>query len=390
MAIARMRRGESGMNYWPGFVDALSTLILSIIFLLSVFVVVQFYLQQEVQGQDSALKKLNAQVGQLSDLLSMEKADNAGLEKQLAGLQATLAATQSNLDTTQATLAATQSNLDTAQAALAATQSDRDKYKGLYEGAAAGAAAAQADRDKYKGLYEGAAAGVTAAQGKVGALTGQLAGEKDISAKALAQVDTLNQQIAALRQQLAALNSALDISEKKDQESQQRISDLGQKLNLALAKDVQELSAYRSDFFGKLRQILGNRPDIRIVGDRFVLQSEIFFDSGSANLKPDGSAELDKVASAITALEGQIPADIPWVLRVDGHTDVRPVAGQFKSNWDLSAARAIAVVKYLIAKGVQPNRLVAAGFGEFQPIDPGTSEEAYSRNRRIEFKLTER
>jgi len=369
MAIARMRRGESGMNYWPGFVDALSTLILSIIFLLSVFVVVQFYLQQEVQGQDSALKKLNAQVGQLSDLLSMEKADNAGLEKQLAGLQATLAATQSNLDTTQATLAATQSNLDTAQAALAATQSDRDKYKGL---------------------YEGAAAGVTAAQGKVGALTGQLAGEKDISAKALAQVDTLNQQIAALRQQLAALNSALDISEKKDQESQQRISDLGQKLNLALAKDVQELSAYRSDFFGKLRQILGNRPDIRIVGDRFVLQSEIFFDSGSANLKPDGSAELDKVASAITALEGQIPADIPWVLRVDGHTDVRPVAGQFKSNWDLSAARAIAVVKYLIAKGVQPNRLVAAGFGEFQPIDPGTSEEAYSRNRRIEFKLTER
>lgn len=383
MALARRRRGESGINYWPGFVDALSTLILSIIFLLSVFVIVQFYLQQEVQGQDSALKKLNAQVGQLSDLLSMEKGSNADLQKQLAGLQATLTTTQSDRDKYKGLYAGA-----SADAAAAAT--DRDKYNGLYQGAAADAATAQTDRDKYKGLYENAEAGATAAQSKVGDLSGQLTGEKDVSAKALAEVDTLNTQIAALRQQLTAISSALDISEKKDQQSQQRISDLGQRLNLALAKDVQELSAYRSDFFGKLRQILGNRPDIRIVGDRFVLQSEIFFDSGSANLKPEGSAELDKVATAVVALEGQIPADIPWVLRVDGHTDVRPVLGQFKSNWDLSAARAIAVVKYLVAKGVQPNRLVAAGFGEFQPIDTGQTEEAFRRNRRIEFKLTER
>ncbi len=383
MALARSRRGESGMNYWPGFVDALSTLILSIIFLLSVFVVVQFYLQQEVQGQNTALKKLNAQVGQLSDLLSMAKGSNADLQKQLAGLQATLSTAQSDRDKYKGLYAGA-----AADAAAAAT--DRDKYQGLYQGAAADAATAATDRDKYKGLYENAEAGTTAAQSKVGDLSGQLTGEKDISAKALAEVDTLNAQIAALRQQLTAISSALDISEKKDQELQQRISDLGQKLNLALAKDVQELSAYRSDFFGKLRQILGNRPDIRIVGDRFVLQSEVFFDSGSANLKPEGSAELDKVATAVIALEGQIPADIPWVLRVDGHTDVRPVLGQFKSNWDLSAARAIAVVKYLVVKGVQPNRLVAAGFGEFQPIDPGTTEDAFRRNRRIEFKLTER
>jgi len=397
MALARTRRSESGMNYWPGFVDALSTLILSIIFLLSIFVVVQFYLQQEVQGQSSALKKLDAQVGQLSDLLSMEKGSNADLQKQLSGLQATLATTQDTLTSTQATLTATQSDRDkykglaaAAAADAAAAQADRDKYKGLSAAAAANAAAAQTDRDKYKALYEGAETATTAAQSKAGELSSQLTGEKDISAKALAEVDTLNQQVAALRTQLAALNSALGISEKKDQDSQQRIADLGQKLNLALAKDVQQLSAYRSDFFGKLRQILGNRPDIRIVGDRFVLQSEIFFDSGSANLKPEGSAELDKVASAVIALEGQIPADIPWVLRVDGHTDVRPVLGQFKSNWDLSAARAIAVVKYLVAKGVQPNRLVAAGFGEFQPIDTGNTEEAYRKNRRIEFKLTER
>ena len=342
MALARMRRGESGMNYWPGFVDALSTLILSIIFLLSIFVVVQFYLQQEVQGKNTALQRLNAQLAQLSDLLSMEKAGRANLEKQLGAMQASLATEQS-------------------------------------------------ERDKYKSSYEAAAANAATAQGKANELAGQLAGQKEISGQALTQVETLNQQIAALRQQLAALNAALDVSTKKETESQQRISDLGQRLNVALAQHVQELSRYRSDFFGKLREILGNRPDMRIVGDRFVLQSEVFFDTGRADLKPEGRVELDAVANAIVGLERQIPAGIPWVLRVDGHTDVRPIVfSLFRSNWDLSAARAISVVQYLIVKGVKPSRMVAAGFGEFQPIDTSTTDDAYRRNRRIEFKLTER
>jgi len=341
MALARMRRGESGMNYWPGFVDALSTLILSIIFLLSVFVVVQFYLQQEVQGKDTALQHLNGQIALLSKLLSMEKTSKADLEKQLGGLQASLATTQS-------------------------------------------------DRDKLKGLYEGAAAAQVTAESKLNEVTGQLESEKENSSKVLGQINLLNQQIAALRDQLAALGAALDVSEKKNKNAETRISELGQRLNVALAQHVRELSSYRSDFFGKLREVLGNRPDIRIVGDRFVLQSEIFFDTGRADLKPEGRAELDQVAAAIVELESQIPAEIAWILRVDGHTDVRPIIGQFKSNWDLSAERAISVVQYLVGKGVKPSRLVAAGFGEFQPIDSGTTEDAYRRNRRIEFKLTER
>jgi chemotaxis protein MotB len=341
MALARIRRGESGMNYWPGFVDALSTLILSIIFLLSVFVVVQFYLQQEVQGKDTALQHLNGQIALLSKLLSMEKTSKADLEKQLGGLQASLTT-------------------------------------------------AQNDRDKYKGLYEGAAAAQLTAESKLNEVSGQLEGEKENSTKAFSQIDLLNQQVAALREQLAALGAALDVSQKKTKDAEDRVSDLGQRLNVALAQHVQELSSYRSDFFGKLREVLGNRSDIRIVGDRFVLQSEIFFDTGRADLKAEGRAELDKVATAIVALEGQIPAEIPWTLRVDGHTDVRPIMGQFKSNWDLSAERAISVVQYLVGKGVKPSRLVAAGFGEFQPIDSGTTEDAYRRNRRIEFKLTER
>ncbi|HEY5167578.1 MAG TPA: peptidoglycan -binding protein [Pseudolabrys sp.] len=340
MALARSRRSDSGMNYWPGFVDALSTLILSIIFILTVFVVVQFYLQQEVAGKDTALSRLTAQIAQLTEMLSLEKSGKADIEDQLAQLRASLAS-------------------------------------------------AEGDRDRYKGLFEGA--GAAAAQGKASELAGQLEGEKKLSARALAQVEVLNQQIAALRRQLAALEQALNATEAKDKESQARIADLGQRLNLALAQRVQELSRYRSDFFGKLREILGNRPDVRIVGDRFVLQSELFFDTGKADLLPDARTELDKVATALVELEKKIPTEIAWVLRVDGHTDVRPISGpNFKSNWDLSAARAISVVQYLIAKGVSPQRLVAAGFGEFQPMETAKTDEAYKRNRRIEFKLTER
>src|SRR6266545_3582905 len=338
MALARARR-DGGMNYWPGFVDALSTFILAVIFLLTVFVFVQFYLTQEVTGKDTALNRLNAQIAQLTELLSLEKTGKLGLEEQLNMLRSS----------------------------LAATEGERDRYKGLYDGIGGGDA-----------------------QGKAAQLSGQLDAERRLSARALAQVEVLNQQIAALRRQLAALEAALEASEKKDKESQGRIADLGQRLNVALAQRVQELSRYRSDFFGRLRVILGNRPDIRIVGDRFVFQSEVFFDTGQAVLRPEGRAELDKLAAALVELDRQIPGEIAWVLRVDGHTDIRPVTGLYRNNWDLSAARAISVVQHLIGRGVSPQRLVAAGFGEFQPIDADRTEEAFSRNRRIELKLTER
>jgi chemotaxis protein MotB len=342
MAIARARR-DGGMNYWPGFVDALSTLILGIIFLLTVFVVVQFYLTQEVTGKDTVLSRLNAQIAQLTELLAMEKTGTFSLEEQLAALRSSLAA-------------------------------------------------AEGERDRYKGLYDGVGTGAADAQGRLNQLSGQLEAEKRIGARALAQIEVLNQQIAALRRQLAALEEVLEASAKKDKESQARIADLGQRLNVALAQRVQELSRYRSDFFGRLRAILGNRPDIRIVGDRFVFQSEVFFDSGKATLdKPEGRAELDKLASALLELDRRIPGEIAWVLRVDGHTDVRPInSPQFRNNWELSAGRAISVVQYLVGKGISPQRLVAAGFGEFQPIDPEKTEEAFNRNRRIELKLTER
>ena len=343
MALARGRRSDSAFNYWPGFVDALSTLVLSIVFLLTVFLVVQFFLSQEVTGKDKALEQLNLKIAQLNEMLSLEKLGKLSLDDQVSQLRA-------------------------------------------------GLASAEAERDRVKGLYEGLAGAGNNAVGRAAELGKALESEKQVTARALAQIEVLNQQISALRRQLAALEDALDASEKRDRESQNRIADLGQRLNVALAQRVQELSRYRSEFFGRLRAILGNRPDIRIVGDRFVFQSEVFFDTGQAVLLPEGRAELEKVATALTELDKQIPAEIAWVLRVDGHTDARPIINslQFKSNWELSSARAISVVQYLISLGLPAQRLVAAGFAEFQPLDPAPNDDAYRRNRRIELKLTER
>ncbi|GJD77261.1 peptidoglycan -binding protein [Methylobacterium gregans] len=335
---SRAARRERGLNVWPGYVDALATLLLSVVFLLTVFVVGQFFVSQELSGRDTMLARLNRQIADLTDLLALERSNRRGDAASLESLRSSLAAAESARDQARA------------------------------EAQASGAQGGQA-----------------------GELDRQLQAERGATRRALNQIDLLNEQLAAMRRQLAALEDALAASEQRDRESQARIADLGSRLNVALAQKVQELARYRSDFFGRLRQILGSRPDIRVVGDRFVLQSEVLFPAGSATLKPEAGPELDRIAAAIADLARQIPSDIAWVLRVDGHTDVRPIASaQFPSNWALSAARAIAVVQYLAAKGIPPQHLLAGAFGEFQPLDAGTSDEAYARNRRIEMKLTER
>lgn len=334
----RRGRGRSEYNYWPGFVDALSTLLLSIIFLISVFMLGQFFLSQEISGKDTVLQRLNRQISELSNLLALERSSRRTLEDNLSGMQATL---QVN----------------------------------------------EADRARLQGLLDSSGA----EQSRASELNARIDDERQVNQRAMGQIELLNQQIAAMRRQLAALEDALAASENRDKESQATISDLGSRLNVALAQRVQELARYRSDFFGRLRQILGTRPDIRVVGDRFVMQSELLFPLGQAELRPEATPEIDRVASAILELDKDIPPDIPWILRVDGHTDARPIAtSQFPSNWALSSARAIAVVQALVSRGIPPQRLAATGFGEFQPLDLAATEEAHARNRRIEFKLTER
>lgn len=338
MALARQRRRHQGVDYWPGFVDALSTLILVIVFLLAIFMLAQYFLAREVSGRDDAMIKLNRQIAELNDLLALERASGRNREQSLAGLLATL---------------------ETAQGEVS-------RLRGQVE-----TGTSQANR------------ALTVEQ--------QLADERQLNARASAQVEILNQQIAALRRQLAAVQEALESSEARDKDSQARIADLGSRLNLALAQRVQELTRFRSDFFGRLRNVLAGRPEFRIVGDRFVVPSEVLFEPGQAQLSASGLPEIDKLAQVLIEVSREIPPDITWVLRVDGHTDNRPInSPQFPSNWELSAARAIAVVKYLSTRGIPSNRLLAAGFGEFQPIDSGDGDEARRRNRRIEFKLTER
>jgi chemotaxis protein MotB len=337
-ASFRARRRQQGLDYWPAFVDALSTLLLVFVFLLAIFMLAQFFLSREVTGRDDALTRLNRQIAELTDLLALERATGRGRDDAISALTSTLDNARSEADRLRA-------------------------EAGALVGAVAGAQTAQRALDA----------------------------EKALSARAAAQVEILNQQIAALRRQLAALEETLGAAESKDKDAQARIADLGQRLNLALAQRVQELTRYRSDFFGRLRIVLAARPEFRVVGDRFVIQSEILFDAGQAILNPAGLPELDKLALALIDVAREIPPDIAWVLRVDGHTDVRPIrSAQFPSNWELSAARSIAVVRYLITRGIPENRLLAAGFGEFQPLEPGETDEIFRRNRRIELKLTER
>ena len=316
MALARARRGYRHIDYWPGFVDALSTLLIAIMFILTVFVVGQFILSREISGRDEVLTRLNSQINELTQLLALEKGSNQDLQDSVANLQASLAS-------------------------------------------------AEGERSRLQALLSAGAGGQDAAKQQIGTLTQQLDEQKQVSDRALSQVELLNQQIAALRSQIAAVEAALQASEEKDQTSQAKIADLGRRLNVALAARVQELNRYRSDFFGRLREILSDRENIRIVGDRFVFQSEVLFQSGAADLNPAGQAEMAKLAAALIDLAKEIPPEINWVLRVDGHTDNVPLSGngRYPDNWALSSARAIAVVKFLIAQGVPADRLVAAGFG---------------------------
>ena len=331
------------IDYWPGFVDAMATLLLVFVFLLSVFILAQFFLGQEVTSKDTVLTRLNAQIAELTELLALDKSEKRDLQETLATLQSSLSTSEG-------------------------------------------------ERSRLQGILDSSGAEEGEATGRITSLESDLKSEQQVSQRALAQVELLNQQIAALRRQLGALEEALNASEARNTDSQTQIADLGKRLNVALAQRVQELSRYRSDFFGRLRQILADRPDIEVVGDRFVLPASVLFSTASDDLSQPARGELDKIADAILELEGQIPPEINWVIRVDGHTDVRPVqsTARYRSNWELSAARAIAVVRYLIDRGIKPEHLVAAGFGEFQPLDAGEDEEAYARNRRIELKLTER
>jgi chemotaxis protein MotB len=431
--LATRRSRRSTIDIWPGFVDALAQLLMVIIFILLIFTAGQFFLSDALSGRDKALRELQQQISELSDLLALERSGSEQLRANAETLSAQLKASVAERDalTTQLAALAAKSREDTARAdelsgklreAEAVVSADRERIelqlreleslrrdiatlrtvRADLEKQVAGLAAAQqqaaqeagALRDRSKEIE----AKLASAEERT-VLAQQEIDARDIRLRELAQqgnqartkVDELNSSIAALREQLAKISAALALSESRVKEQQTHIADLGKRLNMALANKVQELARYRSEFFGKLREIIGERPDIRIVGDRFVFQSEVLFDPGNAEFGDAAKRQLDPVIAALKEIAVKIPRDLNWVMRVDGHTDRRPISNaQFASNWELSAARAISVVRYMISQGIPPNRLVAAGFADFQALDTAEGEEAYRRNRRIELKLTER
>ncbi len=397
MATLARRRPRS-TNIWPGFVDAMATLLLVLIFLLMVFVLAQAFLNVALTGRDEALGRLRNQVGELADLLALERRSNSDLRLNVSQLSEELQSSVIRRDELNADVRSLTLLSKTAEekarklsgelgAAFTTINTDKERIK------------AQADElsqltndvaalTALRRELEKKVAGLSAKLKETGA---KVVVERRISATARAQLALLNQQMAALRRQLAGLSEALQISERQAREQGVQISSLGKRLNSALAGKVQELSRYRSEFFGRLRDILGRQKEVRIVGDRFVFQSEVLFASGSAELGEGGKEQLSRLALLLLDIAAKIPPDLNWILRVDGHTDDVPISNRrFASNWELSAARAISVVKFLKHQGIPAKHLAATGFGEYQPLDRRGDAIARRRNRRIELKLTQR
>jgi chemotaxis protein MotB len=321
------RNSGNGLDAWPGYVDALSTLLMVTIFVLLVFVLAEAFLSVALTGSDNTISQLKSQIAQLTESLSMQTAKTASLTQELAALNSQLAA------------------------------------------ATCCESAALAD----------CAAGTQQ----------KLAAQTQVSEAALNEIDLLNQQIAAMRMQLAMLAQALDAAQAADEKDNVQIADLGKQLNEALARKVEELQQYRSEFFGTLRQILANNKNIKVVGDRFVFQSDVLFPVGQATLTAAGQAEIADVATAVKQIATKIPPNVNWILSVDGYADAQPIAGgPYQTNFDLSAARALTVLHLLVKDGVPENRISAAALGSNNAITTGTTAADYAQNRRIEFRLT--
>ena len=385
MALARIGNARRVENFtWPGFVDALATLLMVIIFVLMVFVLIQVNLAYRVSGQDATLGEMRQQLASLGELLNIERRASADLAANLAQITNQLNASNANKDELQAQLANVQAAIaarnsqiaaltakqaDT-EAALAAARNSLEERLGALQLAEGQLAMAQAQNQSAANRIDALRAETTASKAEIAQMTGAL---------------------AALRLRIEELTSLLAEKDRQATQDKVAIASLGRSLNNALASRVQELQRFRSEFFGRLRDVLKGRDDVQIVGDRFVFQSEVLFAQGQAEIAVEGQDQLAKLAVALADIATKIPEDINWVLQVDGHTDDVPIrAGRYADNWDLSTERALSVVRFLNQQGLPANRLAAAGYGEFQPLDAADNDDARRKNRRIELKITQR
>ena len=526
--MQRTRRRDSSI-IWPGFVDAVTTLLMVLMFVLTIFTIMQSVLRDQLTTQDTELDELAAQVADLAGALGLERDRASTLQAEIgtlraglaaalaegerqsgviAGLTADLAAREGELaaaatritdfeaqvaaliidrDTARgevATLTATQDRLLTeaeamtlalatarkeidagAEAArLAASRREalealiadlrrrgeiseaarletetalteaeatrladaaalaalRDRLAGADTELTAMTLALEAERKRAEETLTLLAAARLAAEGAetkdaaLAAAEATLLAEQEKALAAAREVELLNQQIAALRGQLGSLQQVLDDAAAKDAAAQVQLDSLGTELNAALAQvaaeqkrraelesaeaarlaaENKDLARFRSEFFGQLSTLLQGREGVRVVGDRFVFSSEVLFTAGSADLAPEGRAQIASVVGILDDVRGNIPDGIDWIIRVDGHTDNVPLSGggAFADNWELSQARALSVVRFMQDElGFPPDRMAATGFGEYRPVAVGDDEAARAQNRRIELKLTER
>ena len=420
------KRGPREFNVWPGYVDALSALLMVVIFLVLIFSVVQFLLSQVLSGQESELAVLQRKVNDLTTQLGLEEQRNREMAASISDMTFTIGAltdTQETL-TDEVEILTQNARLDETKIEehlllIGSLQEDIDALRKLRESLEArigDMTVALSDsrlqigslRDRTKALdarladqqertllaqqtIEKKEIRIQALAALIDEQEAAIENERRLSANSRAQIAQLNKSIETLQARLEMVSRALDLSKDEQTTKDAKIEDLGRRLNLALARRINDLEAYRSEFFGRLRTVLGDNPLIRIEGDRFVFQAELLFASGSADLGKDGIHHLTQLATELKAMAEKIPDEIDWILRIDGHTDRVPVTkARFPSNWELSTARAVSVVRFLSTQGIPETHMAAAGFSKFHPLDPADTPSAYRKNRRIEIKLTSR
>lgn len=424
--ISSDKRLTRSANVWPGYVDALSALLMVVIFVVLIFSISQFLLSEILSGKESELTALHQRVDELARLLGLEEQQNETLMAEitdLSGMLNDLTRERESLDsrvtelTRQSitdrreienqllTIASLQEDISSLRSLrreleqqigeMAASLSGKNMELGALRDRSKALEAQLADERELTLLsqkkIEQSEIRIQALSAIVGQQSEALEKERRLSTSAKAEVALLNRQIDKMKQQLDEISRALKVAEAEKSAQAAELKDLGQRLNIVLARQVNKLEHYRSEFFGRIREVLGNNPNVSIVGDRFVLQAELLFDSGSAEIGNEGKVHLVKMAEIITELSKKIPEDIEWILRIDGHTDPVPIHNErFTSNWELSTARAVSVVRFLAEQGIPERHMTAAGFSKFYPIDPSDTAEAYRKNRRIEIKLTSR
>lgn len=377
MMIANKTRRRQVDYTWPGFVDALSSLLMVIIFVLMIFVLSQFFLSQKMSGQDEALVNLRNNLAELGELLSLERDTTTELTSQLSILEDKIKQVKNELEDEKKLTKQFNNDLISKNEIINSNQNKILELQKIIDEKIQNTLLLQSNINNLNKDVE---------ENKLELV------QKNKELKAnKEEINTLISASLKLKNKLTQLQALLAAYKAKDKKEKVKTINLGKGLNSALARRVEELQKFRSDFFGRVRELIKGRKEIRIVGDRFVFQSEVLFSLGSDELGAKGKIEMKKLATTLMEIEKSLPNDIDWILQIEGHTDSLPVKkGQsYADNWELSTKRALSVLRFLIKEGINPKKLSASGFGSYQPIDSKNTEEARMKNRRIEMKITQ-